>query len=68
MRVELNGRTLDVAEDTTVADLIREAGAHPDGRGVAVAVEGEVVPRGAWEETHVAAGQVVEVLEARQGG
>jgi sulfur carrier protein len=68
VKIELNGRELDVSEGATVADLVREAGGAVDGRGLAVALEGEVVPRGVWAETRVAAGQSVEVLEARQGG
>jgi sulfur carrier protein len=68
VNVELNGRSIHVSEGATVADLVREAGATADGRGVAVALEGEVVPRGAWAETRIADGQSVEVLEARQGG
>jgi sulfur carrier protein len=68
MRIELNGRLHELSEGATVADLVREAGAPADGRGVAVALEGEVVPRGVWAETRVTDGQSVEVLEARQGG
>jgi sulfur carrier protein len=68
MRIELNGQSREVSEGATVADLVREAGATADGRGVAVALEGEVVPRRVWAETRVADGQTVEVLEARQGG
>ena len=68
MKVELNGNALDVREGATVADLVEQAGAAAGARGVAVAVDGEVVPRSAWEETQVAAGQRVEVLEAMQGG
>jgi sulfur carrier protein len=40
----------------------------PDKRGVAVAVNGEVVPKSAWSETTVGAGDTVEVLTAAQGG
>jgi sulfur carrier protein len=68
VKIELNGRSIEVSEGATVADLVREAGAAVDGRGVAVALEGEVVPRCIWAETRVADGQSVEVLEARQGG
>ena len=68
MRVELNGREVDVREGATVAELVRVAGAEPGARGVAVAVDGEVVPRGAWAGTPVAEGQLIEVLEAMQGG
>ena len=37
-------------------------------RGVAVAVDAEVVPRGAWATFAVADGARVEVLIAVQGG
>ena len=68
MKIEVNGRTVDVHEGISVAELVEEAGAEPQARGVAVAVEGEVVPRSAWKQTKVAPGQTVEVLEAIQGG
>ena len=38
------------------------------GRGVAVAVDAEVVPRGQWETTELDEGARVEVLRAIQGG
>ena len=38
------------------------------GRGVAVALDGEVVPRGEWATTEVREGQELEVLHAVQGG
>jgi sulfur carrier protein len=68
VKVELNGHGVDVREGATVADLVDRAGAGAGTKGVAVAVDGEVVPRSAWEATRVAAGQRVEVLEAMQGG
>ena len=55
------------AELATVEDAVLAAGA-PDGRGVAVALDGEVVPRGEWATTEVRDGQQVEVLRAVQGG
>jgi sulfur carrier protein len=71
MRVVLNGETREVPDALTVAELVeREA---PDlrlrtGRGVAVAVDAEVVPRGEWERTRISEGQRVELLAAIQGG
>jgi sulfur carrier protein len=44
------------------------AGAAVQGRGVAVAIETEVVPRSAWVQTRLSAGERVEVLVAVQGG
>ena len=68
MRIELNGEEREVREGATVAELVEAAGAEPGARGVAVALDGEVVPRSAWPETPVGTGQRVEVLEAIQGG
>ncbi|GAB7040632.1 MULTISPECIES: sulfur carrier protein ThiS [Catenuloplanes] len=64
MRVTVNGDERDLAG--TVADAVAElTGAH---RGVAVAVNGEVVPRGRWAETPLSDGDRIEVLSAAQGG
>ena len=46
----------------------RATGAEPERRGVAVAVDGEVVPRSAWEQHRLTEGQRVEVVGAIQGG
>ena len=62
----VNGDPSDVMPGTTVAELMRTIDA-PE-RGVAVAVDGEVVPRGAWRETALADQARVEVVTAVQGG
>jgi sulfur carrier protein len=51
-----------------VTDLLGRLDVPPDARGVAVAVDAEVVPRGAWASTPLAEGAEVEVLTAIQGG
>jgi sulfur carrier protein len=66
--VVINGEHRDLPADATIAVAVREAGAPDDGRGVAVALDGEVVPRGQWDRTPVRDGQQVEVLHAVQGG
>ena len=68
MKVELNGEVRELAEGATLAEAAREAGAPEDRRGVAVALDGEVVPRGEWDATPLRDGQTVEVLAAIQGG
>ena len=65
--VTINGERRELNEPVTVEGAVVAAGA-PDGRGVAVAVDGEVVPRGQWATTEVREGQQVEVLHAVQGG
>ena len=64
--VTLNGEQRELPDGATVETVVRELGA-PE-RGVAVAVDGQVVPRGDWAGTRVRDGQQVEVLRAVQGG
>jgi sulfur carrier protein len=41
---------------------------HIESRGVAVAIDGEVVPRSTWSNTIVADDSVVEIVTAAAGG
>jgi sulfur carrier protein len=69
MKVLLNGEPREIADGATVADLVERSGlADERRRGVAVAVDAEVVPRSAWEKTRLTEGQAVELLTAIQGG
>jgi sulfur carrier protein len=66
--VHVNGEPREVGHGTTVATLV--ASARPDRarRGVAVAVDAEVVPPGRWEKHELHDGARVEILTAVQGG
>jgi len=66
MNLVVNGDRRDVAEGATVADLVK--GMETPRSGVAVAVNGEVVPRAKWEEALLTEGDQVEVLSAIGGG
>lgn len=68
MIVSVNGEDRDLPEGAGVDAAVRAVGAPSSHRGVAVAVDGEVLPRGAWERTPLHEGQSVEVLQAVQGG
>ncbi|MEA2382774.1 MAG: sulfur carrier protein [Solirubrobacteraceae bacterium] len=52
----------------TIAELLADLGVEDRARGVAVAVDGEVVPRAEWPRRHVNEGERVEALSAMQGG
>ncbi|WP_432829429.1 sulfur carrier protein ThiS [Dactylosporangium sp. CA-092794] len=67
MHLVVNAVASTVEDGTTVADVVR-ALAGDDPRGIAVAVNGDVVPRSRWASTHPADGDHVEVLTAVQGG
>ena len=68
MIVQVNGRPEELPEEATVADAVRAVGIDGERRGVAVAVDGEVVRSSDWERTHLADSQAVEVVRAVQGG
>ncbi len=65
--VIVNGEARPVA-GRTVADLLVALETPASGRGVAVAIDGEVVARGEWPRRTLRAGERVEVLTAIQGG
>lgn len=66
MRVTVNGVPTDVQETATVSSIVAtRGGGH---RRVAVAVNGEVVPRSRWETTGLRPGDGVEVLVPTAGG
>jgi thiazole synthase len=67
MRIELNGEERELAEGATLADAARAAGAE-QAHGVAIALDGEVAPRGEWAQRSLAEGSKFEVLAAIQGG
>jgi sulfur carrier protein len=68
MDLFVNGEERSLEPGTTVADLVASLGAPADGRGVAVAIDTEVVPRSVWSATVLLPGARVEVLIAVQGG
>ena len=68
MTVLVNGEPRQLAERTTVAQLLESLAGVREGRGMAVALDGEVVPRGRWNATEVPDGASVEIVVAVQGG
>ncbi len=68
MIIFVNGERRELREGATVAALVADTAGVPDGRGLAVAVDAEVVPRSAWERRQLADGERVEILAAIQGG
>jgi len=68
MRLTLNGSERRLAESATVADAAALVGVRPGEPGVAVALEGRVVPGGRWTATPVHEGARIEVVRATAGG
>jgi sulfur carrier protein len=68
VKVLLNGEDAVLADGATVASALEALDLPAAGRGVAVAVDAEVVPRGQWSATELHEGARVEILRAIQGG
>jgi sulfur carrier protein len=68
MRVVLNGRSAELADGATVRAAVDALDLPAAGRGVAVAVDAEVVPRAQWDTHELNEGARVEILRAIQGG
>ena len=68
MRIVLNGEQHELDDSARVRDAVLAAGTPAEARGVALALDGEVVPRGRWDEIALNEGQRVEVVQAVQGG
>ena len=65
--IRVNGENEPFAA-TTLEALLAEKAVDTGQRGIAVALNGAVVPRGAWPATQLRAGDCVEIVRARQGG
>ena len=68
MRVVLNGRDAELASGATVRAAVDALDLPAPDRGVAVAVDAEVVPRTQWDTHELSEGARVEILRAIQGG
>jgi len=70
IEIELNGSPHRMPAGSSLDQAVRVAAGDRAGdrRGVAVALDGEVVPRSAWADTPLADGHSVEVVAAIQGG
>jgi sulfur carrier protein len=65
--IRVNGESEPLAA-ATLAVLLEEKAVDGSQRGIAVALNGTVVPRAAWPQTMLRPGDSVEIVRARQGG
>jgi sulfur carrier protein len=66
--IVVNGETAEVRPGESLTEVLASLGLSEQARGVAVAVDGEVVPRERWRTFALAENARVEVLTAMQGG
>jgi sulfur carrier protein len=65
--IRVNGADEPLAA-ATLSALLAEKAVDTNQRGIAVALNGAVVPRAAWPQTALNPGDSVEIVRARQGG
>lgn len=68
LTVTVNGEPRTLEPGATVASVVALLQPDPGARGVAVALDGEVVARSQWPETELRDGALIEVLGAIGGG
>jgi sulfur carrier protein len=66
MTITVNGHPWELPDTATLADALERL--DVPSHGVAVALDGAVVPRASWPGTALRDGASVEVLTAVQGG
>ena len=65
--IQINGKDESLA-GSTIAALLEDKEIGANARGIAVALNGAVVPRAAWRQTTLSAGDSVEIVRVLQGG
>ena len=65
--IRINGESEPLGAATLEA-LLAEKAVDSGQRGIAVALNGAVVPRAAWRETRLKPGDSIEIVRAKQGG
>jgi sulfur carrier protein len=64
--IEVNGALWDGPSDTTVAELVSQW--CPSPRGIAVARNGDVIPKSTWDRVTLEPGDRIEIVTAAAGG
>jgi sulfur carrier protein len=68
MKLTINGEKKNIGDIETLDALMIHLNVGRESKGVAVAVNGTVVPRGDWQTMRLNAGDEIEVIHAVQGG
>ncbi len=66
MRATINGETRELADGTTVAELLEQLGLIRN--GIAVAMNDRVVRRAEYGSSKIAEGDAIEIIKAVAGG
>ncbi|WP_035705416.1 sulfur carrier protein ThiS [Niveispirillum irakense] len=65
--ITINGKDL-LPDDHALTAIMADQGIDPAARGIAVALNGEVLPRARWADTVLVPGDKIEIVKVLQGG
>jgi len=65
--LRVNG-VLESVRGATLAAVLEAKGIDIARKGIAIAINGAVVPRARWAEQALASGDSIEIIQAKQGG
>jgi len=68
MKIQVNGQVIEIKENTSLLELLRQYEITEKTEGVAVAVDELVIFKNLWATTNLQDGQKIEIVWARQGG
>lgn len=69
IQISVNGLTEEYENGVSLIEILSKRDISPNtARGIAVAVNDEIVRRSDWESTLLKRGAQVEIVTARQGG
>ena len=68
MELIINGEKKDAGDIRTLEGLMTEMGYNTASKGMAIAVNDTVIPKGRWKTTTLNTGDTIEIIHAVQGG
>jgi sulfur carrier protein len=68
MKLSVNGKEVETASDLSLEELLKQYLESGKLDGIAVAVNGEVVPKGLWRDRVLQSDDRLEIIRAVQGG
>ncbi|GAB4449501.1 MAG: sulfur carrier protein ThiS [Bacteroidia bacterium] len=69
MKIKLNDKELEISHSITLEELLlKEINLSPDKKGVAVAVNDNIIPKNDWKNLKINDNDEILVIIAAQGG
>ena len=68
MKISINGELREIADGSTLYEVLCDLSSDPPPQGIAVALNSEVIPRKQWPSTILSVSDTLEILWASSGG